>query len=106
MHLATRWYPFLGYSMIGETTTTRPQGSNDDAMTHTDAFDDLAYLPHPSHAVSVTMTMMVIDFAMTGDMCTQTSGLPPKLVETTQSEWEQTMQVVLTLFLDKRRSEQ
>lgn len=33
----------------------------------------------------------------------QTSGLPPKLVEATTSEWEQTMQVVLTLFLDKRR---
>ena len=33
----------------------------------------------------------------------QTSGLPPKLVEAARSEWEQTMQVVLTLFLDKRR---
>eukprot|EP00904_Undaria_pinnatifida_P008772 jgi/Undpi1/5024/HiC_scaffold_19.g08376.m1 len=31
-----------------------------------------------------------------------TSGLPPKLVTATRSEWEQTMQVVLTLFLDRR----
>ncbi|CAN0189783.1 unnamed protein product, partial [Ectocarpus fasciculatus] len=32
----------------------------------------------------------------------QSSGLPPKVVSTTRSEWEQTMQVVITLFLDKR----
>ncbi|CAN0425473.1 unnamed protein product, partial [Ectocarpus sp. 12 AP-2014] len=33
---------------------------------------------------------------------TKSSGLPPKVVSTTRSEWEQTMQVVITLFLDKR----
>eukprot|EP00903_Cladosiphon_okamuranus_P017968 g16531.t2 len=33
---------------------------------------------------------------------TKTSGLPPKLVSTPRSEWGQTMQVVITLFLDKR----
>eukprot|EP00752_Nemacystus_decipiens_P006334 g5710.t1 len=33
---------------------------------------------------------------------TKTSGLPPKVVSTTRSEWRQTMQVVITLFLDRR----
>lgn len=36
-------------------------------------------------------------------MLQQSSGLHPRLISTTRSEWGQKMQVVITLFLDKRR---